>query len=273
MSPIPNFNPASRPLPAPAPVRRSRSEGKSAARAPSRTAAKKRPVKSNSSSRVPPADLTLSDPVSPTRTPSSPSHLTSARPQVRPATLQISRPQHPRRGFDISAAALSGASTRFTPRASGPSSTTWAPPRERRAVRYSTFEARAGKKKTHGQFEVKAVKWDEAAAARTWTCSLWTTSQRVRRQAQAQGFRLRRPKAIAKLRKQVRKTRRSSRRPRAPLSVEGMHEDVDFRSTIKRTTFEELAAGWVFSTTPSRRSRPSSISSLTITSLSRTWRL
>ena len=52
------------------------------------------------------------------------------------------------------------------------------------------------------------------------------------------------PKAIAKLRKQVRKTKEIlSANREAPLSVEGMHEDVDFRSTIKRTTFEELAAG------------------------------
>ena len=50
------------------------------------------------------------------------------------------------------------------------------------------------------------------------------------------------PKAIAKLRKQVRKTKEIlSANQEAPLSVEGMHEDVDFRSTVTRTTFYELA--------------------------------
>ena len=50
------------------------------------------------------------------------------------------------------------------------------------------------------------------------------------------------PRAIAKLRKQVRKTKEIlSANKEAPISVEGMHEDHDFRSSIKRSSFESLA--------------------------------
>ena len=50
------------------------------------------------------------------------------------------------------------------------------------------------------------------------------------------------PRAVSKLRKQVRKTKEIlSANKEAPISVEGMHEDHDFRSSIKRAEFEKLA--------------------------------
>ena len=49
------------------------------------------------------------------------------------------------------------------------------------------------------------------------------------------------PKAVAKMRKQVRKTKDVlSANHEAPTSCEGMHEDVDFRGTITRVKFEEI---------------------------------
>ncbi|KAK7393817.1 hypothetical protein VNO78_22381 [Psophocarpus tetragonolobus] len=49
------------------------------------------------------------------------------------------------------------------------------------------------------------------------------------------------PKAMAKLKKQVKRTKEIlSANTAAPISVESLHDDVDFRSTITREKFEEL---------------------------------
>jgi len=111
-------------------------------------------------------------------------------------------------------------------------------------VRYSSFESKeAGKKKTNGQFEIKAVKWDASTGGEDMDMLLLdhflaefdAKHKPVVAAADA-------PKAIGKLRKQVRKTKEIlSANKEAPLSVEGMHEDVDFRSTIHRDKFEEMA--------------------------------
>ena len=148
---------------------------------------------------------------------------------------------------DISAAALQwGIDKEFTPEG------TWTILYDMGAtsvgaalVRYSTFEGKdAGKKKTHGQFEVKAVKWDESCGGEDMDMLLvdhFAAEFDAKHKPKVSVSDA--PKAIAKLRKQVRKTKEIlSANREAPLSVEGMHEDVDFRSSIKRTTFEELAA-------------------------------
>ncbi|ACO69747.1 heat shock protein 70 [Micromonas commoda] len=111
-------------------------------------------------------------------------------------------------------------------------------------VRYSTFEGKdAGKKKQHGQFEIKAVKWDESVGGEDMDMLLvdhFLAEFDAKHKPSVSAFDS--PKAIAKLRKQVRKTKEIlSANKEAPLSVEGMHEDVDFRSTITRKDFEALA--------------------------------
>jgi len=111
-------------------------------------------------------------------------------------------------------------------------------------VRYSTFDGKdAGKKKQHGQFEIKAVKWDESVGGEDMDMLLvdhFLAEFDAKHKPSVSAFDS--PKAIAKLRKQVRKTKEIlSANKEAPLSVEGMHEDVDFRSTITRKDFEALA--------------------------------
>ena len=111
-------------------------------------------------------------------------------------------------------------------------------------VRYSTFDGKeAGKKKTHGQFEIKAVSWDEACGGEDMDMVLvdhfaaeFDATHKPSTSALAS------PRAVSKLRKQVRKTKEIlSANKEAPISVEGMLEDHDFRSSIKRAEFEKLA--------------------------------
>ena len=111
-------------------------------------------------------------------------------------------------------------------------------------VRYSTFEGKeAGKKKTHGQFEVKAVAWDASCGGEDMDMLLvdhFTKEFDDKHKPKVSSSKA--PRAISKLRKQVRKTKEIlSANKEAPMTVEGMHEDVDFRSSIKRTEFEALA--------------------------------
>ena len=111
-------------------------------------------------------------------------------------------------------------------------------------VRYSTFDGKeAGKKKTHGQFEIKAVAWDESCGGEDMDLLLIEHfANEFDEKHEPQVSSLISPKAISKLRKQVRKTKEIlSANKEAPMTVEGMHEDVDFRSSIKRSDFERLA--------------------------------
>ena len=111
-------------------------------------------------------------------------------------------------------------------------------------VRYSSFEAKeAGKKKQHGQFEIKRTAWDATCGGEDMDMLLvdhflaeFDAKHKPSKPAKSA------PRAIAKLRKQVRKTKEIlSANKEAPISVEGMHEDHDFRSSIKRSSFESLA--------------------------------
>ena len=111
-------------------------------------------------------------------------------------------------------------------------------------VRYSTFDGKeAGKKKTHGQFEIKAVAWDESCGGEDMDMVLvdhFATEFDDAHKPSVSA--LASPRAVSKLRKQVRKTKEIlSANKEAPISVEGMHEDHDFRSSIKRAEFEKLA--------------------------------
>jgi hypoxia up-regulated 1 len=112
-----------------------------------------------------------------------------------------------------------------------------------RLVRYSSFESKEmGKKKSNGQFEIKAVKWDAATGGEDMDMLLIDHFGKEFDAKHKPAVSVAdAPKAIGKLRKQVRKTKEIlSANKEAPLSVEGMHEDVDFRATIKRDTFEEM---------------------------------
>ena len=111
-------------------------------------------------------------------------------------------------------------------------------------VRYSTFDGKeGGKKKTHGQFEVKAVAWDASCGGEDMDMLLidhFTSEFDAKHNPKVSSKTA--PKAIAKLRKQVRKTKEIlSANQDAPMTVEGMHEDFDFRTSISRTAFEGLA--------------------------------
>ena len=76
-------------------------------------------------------------------------------------------------------------------------------------VRYSTFDGKeAGKKKKHGQFELKAVKWDSGVGGENLDMLLvdhFTKEfdEKHKTETPATGN----PRAIGKLRKQVRKTK------------------------------------------------------------------
>jgi len=76
-------------------------------------------------------------------------------------------------------------------------------------VRYSTFEGKeSGKKKQHGQFEIKAVKWDESVGGEDMDMILlehFLAEFDAKHKPSVSAFDS--PKAIAKLRKQVRKTK------------------------------------------------------------------
>ena len=111
-------------------------------------------------------------------------------------------------------------------------------------VRYSTFDGKeGGKKKTRGQFEVKAVAWDASCGGEDMDMLLidhFTSEFDAKHNPKVSSKTA--PKAIAKLRKQVRKTKEIlSANQDAPMTVEGMHEDFDFRTSISRTAFEGLA--------------------------------
>eukprot|EP00238_Polyblepharides_amylifera_P003501 CAMPEP_0196575666 /NCGR_PEP_ID=MMETSP1081-20130531/5089_1 /TAXON_ID=36882 /ORGANISM="Pyramimonas amylifera, Strain CCMP720" /LENGTH=964 /DNA_ID=CAMNT_0041894035 /DNA_START=70 /DNA_END=2964 /DNA_ORIENTATION=- len=112
-------------------------------------------------------------------------------------------------------------------------------------VQYSSFIGKeGGKNKTFGQFEVKSVAWDHSVGAGNLDALLvnhfadqfntkWGKGDDVRNY----------PKAMAKLKKQCKRTKEIlSANLHAPISVESMHDDIDFRSDISREAFDSLAA-------------------------------
>ena len=100
-------------------------------------------------------------------------------------------------------------------------------------------------KKTYGSFVVKQVQWNEDAGGEDLDVLLvdhFLNEFKEKHAKETENDVTTDKRAVAKLRKQVRKTKEMlSANKDAPVSVEGMFEDIDFRSSIDRETFETLA--------------------------------
>ena len=101
-------------------------------------------------------------------------------------------------------------------------------------------------KKTYGSFVVKSVEWNDEFGGEDLDVLLvnhFLEEFKEKHGSETNGKDASQDKrAVAKLRKQVRKTKEMlSANKEAPVSVEGMFEDIDFRSTIDRATFEAKA--------------------------------
>mmetsp|Transcript_26557 Transcript_26557/g.57755 ORF Transcript_26557/g.57755 Transcript_26557/m.57755 type:complete len:464 (-) Transcript_26557:607-1998(-) len=110
-------------------------------------------------------------------------------------------------------------------------------------VRFSSFKGKEfGKAKNFGQFEVKAVTWDDNAGVGDLDMLLVEHfADEFNQKLKGEDVR-KYPKAMAKLKKACKKTKEIlSANTAAPVSVEGLHDDRDFRSTITREKFDELA--------------------------------
>ncbi|KAG4969244.1 hypothetical protein JHK85_035665 [Glycine max] len=110
-------------------------------------------------------------------------------------------------------------------------------------VYFSAYKGKEyGKSVSVNQFQVKDVRWDPELGGQHMELRL---VEYFADQFNAQvggGIDVRKfPKAMAKLKKQVKRTKEIlSANTAAPISVESLHDDVDFRSTITREKFEEL---------------------------------
>jgi len=109
-------------------------------------------------------------------------------------------------------------------------------------VKYSTYTTKeAGKDKPINQFEILDVEWDTSLGSNNLDMVL---AEHFAKQFEEK-FKLDirpHPKAMAKLKRQVRRTKEMlSANTAAPFSVEEMHEGKDFQSSITREKFEELA--------------------------------
>ncbi|KAK7327235.1 hypothetical protein VNO80_31600 [Phaseolus coccineus] len=110
-------------------------------------------------------------------------------------------------------------------------------------VYFSAYKGKEyGKSVSVNQFQVKDVRWNPELGGQHMELRL---VEYFADQFNAQvggGVDVRKfPKAMAKLKKQVKRTKEIlSANTAAPISVESLHNDVDFRSTITREKFEEL---------------------------------
>eukprot|EP00250_Pteridium_aquilinum_P012505 c20765_g2_i1 orf=168-2876(-) len=110
-------------------------------------------------------------------------------------------------------------------------------------IYYSTYTVKEfGKNKTVNQFQVKEVSWDASLGGYTMEKRLLEYCVDLFNQEIGGGIDIRNfPKALAKLKKQVKRTKEIlSANTEATLSVEGLHDDRDFRTVITRKKFEEL---------------------------------
>ncbi|CAL9762617.1 unnamed protein product [Musa acuminata subsp. burmannicoides] len=107
---------------------------------------------------------------------------------------------------------------------------------------YNTKEI--GKTKSVNQFLVKDVRWDAKLGGQDMEMRLVEYFADEFNKQLGNGIDVRKsPKAMAKLKKQVKRTKEIlSANTVAPVSVESLFEDLDFRSTISREKFEELCA-------------------------------
>eukprot|EP01024_Parvocaulis_polyphysoides_P067685 TRINITY_DN8114_c0_g4_i1.p1 TRINITY_DN8114_c0_g4~~TRINITY_DN8114_c0_g4_i1.p1 ORF type:complete len:882 (-),score=199.14 TRINITY_DN8114_c0_g4_i1:153-2411(-) len=107
-------------------------------------------------------------------------------------------------------------------------------------VHYSTYEL---KKETQNQFEVKDVVWDDNVGGRDMDVVLMEHFAAEFKEKFNSDDILKSPKAVAKLRKQVKRTKEIlSANQEAPFNVEELYDDKDFSSSITRAKFEELIA-------------------------------
>ena len=110
-------------------------------------------------------------------------------------------------------------------------------------VKYSTFSIKElGKENVYNQFEVLDADWDTTLGSNVLDMVLAEHfASEFQQKFGGQDVR-QAPKAMAKLRKQVRRTKEVlSANSHAPFSVEELHDGRDFQSSITRQRFEELA--------------------------------
>ncbi|KAH7290771.1 hypothetical protein KP509_30G063000 [Ceratopteris richardii] len=110
-------------------------------------------------------------------------------------------------------------------------------------VYYSAYTTKEfGKNKTVNQFQVKEVSWDASLGGYTMELRLLEHFVDIFNKEIGDGVDLRNfPKALAKLKKQIKRTKEIlSANTEAVLSVEGLHDNRDFRAPITRRKFEEL---------------------------------
>ncbi|XP_034893846.1 heat shock 70 kDa protein 17 [Populus alba] len=112
-------------------------------------------------------------------------------------------------------------------------------------VYFSAYNAKEfGKTVSVNQFQVKDVRWDPELGGQTMESRLVEYFADEFNKQVGNGVDVRKfPKAMAKLKKQVKRTKEIlSANTVAPISVESLYDDRDFRSTITREKFEELCA-------------------------------
>ncbi|KAJ8747809.1 hypothetical protein K2173_006989 [Erythroxylum novogranatense] len=110
-------------------------------------------------------------------------------------------------------------------------------------VHYSAYNAKEfGKTVSVNQFQVKDVRWDAVLGGQNMESRLVEFFADEFNKQVGNGVDVRKsPKAMAKLKKQVKRTKEIlSANTAAPISVESLYDDLDFRSTITREKFEEL---------------------------------
>ncbi|XP_062152185.1 heat shock 70 kDa protein 17 [Alnus glutinosa] len=110
-------------------------------------------------------------------------------------------------------------------------------------VHYSAYSAKEyGKTVSVNQFQVKDVRWDPELGGQSMELRLVEYFADEFNEQVGNGVDVRKSsKAMAKLKKQVKRTKEIlSANTVAPISVESLYDDRDFRSTISREKFEEL---------------------------------
>ncbi|KAL6522982.1 hypothetical protein OROHE_016488 [Orobanche hederae] len=110
-------------------------------------------------------------------------------------------------------------------------------------VYFSAYDAKElGKTVSVNQFQVKDVKWDADLGGQSMELRMVEYFADEFNKQLGNGVDIRNsPKAMAKLRKQVKRTKEIlSANMVAPISVESLYDDSDFRSTITREKFEEI---------------------------------
>ncbi|XP_065877455.1 heat shock 70 kDa protein 17 [Euphorbia lathyris] len=121
-------------------------------------------------------------------------------------------------------------------------------------VYFSAYNGKEfGKTVSVNQFQVKEVRWDPELGGQNMEARMVEFFADEFNKQLGNGVDVRKsPKAMAKLKKQVKRTKEIlSANTMAPISVESLYDDRDFRSTITRDKFEELCGDlWDRSLTP-----------------------